>query len=201
MTAADVAALEQAISAPEGWMPAALRRLEQDPVDGRLPAGTRPALARAARAAGAAMAAAARRVWDTSAEAALRKLGVEVTDDSGEARSGPLVYHARYTTPPPRVVLYRHSIAALQRWLDHVDVRETILAHELFHHLVERDGAPESVRPRVTTLRIGRWRREAIVRAAEEIAAGGFAGAWCGLAWAPDLIDALTESAAVDLPD
>jgi hypothetical protein len=34
------------------------------------------------------------------------------------------------------------------------------------------------------------------VRAVEEIAAGGFAGVWCGVEWAPTLVDALTRIAA-----
>jgi len=54
-------------------------------------------------------------------------------------------------------------------------VRETILAHELCHHLVHTGGAPEAVRPGVEVLRLGPWRRRAVVRTAEEIAAAGFA--------------------------
>jgi hypothetical protein len=196
VTAADVDVLQQSLSGPEGWMPAALRRLEQDPVAGRLREETRPALARAARAAGAAMARAARRGSPASAVETLRRLGVEIVEDGGEACSGPLIYHARYTTPPPRVTLYRRPIAVLEHVLGHVDVREIVLAHELFHHLVQRDGAPDAVRPRVTILRIRRWRREAVVRAAEEIAAAAFAGVWCGLEWGPDLLDAVTERTA-----
>ena len=196
VTAADVDVLEQSLSGPEGWMPAALQRLKQDPVAGRLRVEARPALARAARAAGAAMARAARRGSPASAVEMLRRLGVEIVEDGGEASSGPLIYHARYTAPPPRVTLYRRPVAVLERVLGHLDVREIVLAHELFHHLVQRDGAPDAVRPRVTILRVGRWRREAVVRAAEEIAAAGFASAWCGPEWGPDLLDAVTERTA-----
>ena len=201
MTGTDLDALMEALSAPEGWMPSALRRLEQDALAARIPAGEQPALARAARAAGATMAADARRRGWASADHALRDLRVDVVEDDAEGRSGPLVHHAVYTAPPARVTLYRAPIAALERLLTtpplrerlgHVPVREAILAHELFHHLVDAGGAPESVRPRVQTLRLGRWRRHAVVRAAEEIGAAGFAGAWCGLAWAPELLDHLT---------
>jgi len=190
VTAADVAALEQTLSAPDGWLPAALRRLAQDPVAGRLPEDDRPALARAARAAGAAMAGRWQR--REPAEQTLSELGVEIVEDEGEARWGPLVHHARYTAPPARVTLYRRPLATLERVLVHLDVREVILAHELFHHLVQVGGAPAAVRPRVTTLRLGRWHRETVVRAAEEIAAAGFAGAWYGVDEAPELLDAVT---------
>ena len=70
--------------------------------------------------------------------------------------------------------------------------REVILAHELFHHRVHVAGAPLAVRPPVETLRLGPWRRTSVVRAAEEIAAAGFAPAWHGLVWPPELLDCLT---------
>jgi hypothetical protein len=51
---------------------------------------------------------------------------------------------------------------------------------------------PAAVRPEVDIMRIGRWRRRAVVRAAEEIAAAGFAAAWCDVDEAPALLDAAT---------
>jgi hypothetical protein len=114
------------------------------------------------------------------------------------------VHHALYTSPPPHVTLYRRPLAALERLLDAaglhsrlgaINVREVVLAHELCHHLVHTGGAPEAVRPRVEVLRIGPWRRRAVVRTAEEIAAAGFAAVWCGLAWPPELLDCLTLAA------
>jgi hypothetical protein len=139
-----------------------------------------------------------------SAEESLRDRGVVIQEDGGEAVSGPFVHHAVYTAPPPRVTLYRRPLAVLERLLDTaglhsrlgaINVREVILAHELCHHLIHAGGAPEVVRPRVEVLRLGPWRRRAVVRAAEEIAAAGFAAAWCGLAWPPELLDCLTLAA------
>src|SRR5204863_7441349 len=91
VTAAGVAAIVASLSGPEGWLPAALRRLEQDPLARCLAAGERPALARAARAAGGAMAGDARRQGWGSAEAALRALGVDLVETDTPARAGPFV--------------------------------------------------------------------------------------------------------------
>ena len=207
MTAADVAAVVESLSGPDAWLPLALRRLEQDPLARCLPADERPALARAARAAGDAMARDARRQGWGSAEAALRALGVDLVETDTQARSGPFVHHAVYTAPPPRVTLFREPITALERVLatpplsarlGGVPAREVILAHELFHHLVQTGGAPATVAPRVDTVRVGRWRRRGVVRAAEEIAAAGFAGAWSGVPCAPDLLDCLTAAACTE---
>jgi hypothetical protein len=186
------------------WLPSALARLAQDPIGARVDPDARPAIARAARAAGIAMAIDARRDGPRSAEDALRAAGVQIVGADSGAHAGPFVHHAEYTAPPPRVTLYRQPLAALEQalataplrgGLGLLPAREVILAHELFHHLVHTRGAPTGVRLRVQTLRVGRWRRHAVVRAAEEIAAAGFAGAWCGLAWAPELLDRLTLAA------
>jgi hypothetical protein len=187
--------------APEGWIGSALRRLEEDPLAGHLPPTERLVLARAARAAGADMARQALRGGRASAEESLRVRGVGIHEDGGEAVVGPFVHHALYTAPPPRVTLYRRPLAVLEGLLGAagprsrlgaVNVREVILAHELCHHLVHTAVSPEAVRPRAEVLRLGPWRRRAVVRTAEEIAAAGFAAAWCGLAWAPELLDCLT---------
>jgi hypothetical protein len=114
------------------------------------------------------------------------------------------VHHAVYAAPPPRVTLYRRLLEALEPLLDAAELRrelgaitvkEIVLAHELCHHLVQEDGGAPAVSPRVVTFALGRWRRRAVVRAAEEVAAGGFAAAWCDVEWAPAAIDALTEIA------
>jgi hypothetical protein len=189
-------------------MDLALQRLEADPLARRVPAGESAALARAARAAGAAMAQRALGNGRISAEESLRDRGVLIQEDGGEAVSGPFVRHALYTAPPACVTLYRRSLAVLERQLEAaglqgrlgaINVREVILAHELCHHLVHTGDAPEAVRPRVEVLRIGPWRRRAVIRAAEEIAAAGFAAAWCGLAWPPELLDCFTLVAWRDL--
>jgi hypothetical protein len=190
--------------APEGWMGLALIRLAEDPLAARLPPSERAALARTARAAGAEMAQQALGSGRASAEARLRDCGVVIHEDGGEAMSGPFVHHALYAAPPPRITLYRRPLAVLERLfaaaclrsrLGEVDVREVILAHELCHHLVHTGGAPAGVRPRVEVLRLGPWRRRAVMRTAEEIAAAGFAAAWCGLTWPPELLDCLTLAA------
>jgi hypothetical protein len=184
-----------------GWMPAALGRIEQDPLVHRIAVGARPALACAARKAGTAIAEQARtRGWAT-AEAALRAEGVAIHESAEEPGAGPFVHHARYTAPPPRVTLFSRTLDALDRRLDAIGlrnrlngttVREIVLAHELFHHLAATTPMPVAVRPEIEILRFGSWRRRRVVRAAEEIAAAGFAAAWCGADEAPALLDAVT---------
>lgn len=207
MSDAAVALLEsiEPLLAPEGWLEPELRRFDADPFAVRVPAADRVRTARAARAAGAGMATAARRRGWKSAEEALAACGVALHEDEGDPRSGPFVHHAVYTAPPPRVTLYRRCLEpldrlvgalGLRRALGSVTVNEVVLAHELCHHLLEAEGAPAAARPKVVTFALGKWRRRAVVRAVEEIAAGGFAGAWCGLEWAPAVIDALTRIAA-----
>jgi hypothetical protein len=182
-------------------MEPAIARIEQDPLARRIAVGARPALACAARQAGAASARWARaRGWAT-AEAALRAEGVAIRESAEEPAAGPFVHHALYAAPPPRVTLFIRTLDALDRRLDAtglrarlrgVPIREIVLAHELFHHLAATTPVPAAVRPEVEILRIGPWRRRSVVRAAEEIAAAGFAAAWCGLDEAPALLDAVT---------
>jgi hypothetical protein len=207
MSAAAVALIEsiEPLLAPEGWLEPELRRLDADPFAARVPTASRVSMARAARAAGAEAAIAARRRGWKSAEEALAACGVALHEDGGEPRSGPFVHHAVYTSPPPRITLYRRCLDQIERLVEALDLRralgsapvkEVVLAHELCHHLLEVEGAPAAVRPTVVTFALGPWRRRAVVRAVEEIAAGGFAGAWCGVECAPAVVDALTRMAA-----
>jgi len=197
----EIAALISPLLTPDGWLPMAVRRLEQDPLARHIEAAARPALAREVRQAGATMARSARRQGWPTAEDALRAQGVSIRDSDGEAASGPFIHHALYTAPPPRVTVFTSVLDAVERLLEAtrlpdrvgpVPVREVVLAHELFHHLVGTGAAPDAVRPRVEVLRLGPWRRRGVVRAAEEIAAAGFAATWCGVGWAPELLDCLT---------
>ena len=184
-----------------GWMEPAIGRIEQDPLARRIAVGARPVLACAARQAGMVIARSARaRGWVT-AEAALRAEGVVINESAEEPAAGPFVHHALYIAPPPRVTIFVRTLRALDRHLDAtglrariggVRVREIVLAHELFHHLAATTVMPVAVRPEVEILRVGPWRRRAVVWAAEEIAAAGFAAAWCGVDEAPALLDAAT---------
>lgn len=184
-----------------GWMEPAIVRIEQDPLGRRVAVGARPALACAARQAGATVARRERARGWTTAEDALRAEGVAVHESPAEPAAGPFVHHALYTAPPARVTLFLRTLDALDRRLDAtglrarlggLTVREVVLAHELFHHLAATTPMPEAVRPEVEIFSIGPWRRRAVVRAAEEIAAAGFAAAWCSVAEAPALLDAVT---------
>ena len=192
---AELDALLGPLLARDGWLPMALERLEQDPLARHIEREARPACARAARRAGEAMARRARLGPWRTAEEALRAHGVSICDSDAEAVSGPFIHHAFYTAPPPRVTVFAKPLEAAE-WLLQVTerrgrlgsviLREVVLAHELFHHLVLRFGAPAAVGP---------WRRWGVVKAAEEIAAAGFAASWCGVAWAPELLDCLTLAA------
>lgn len=207
MSQAAVARLEliEPLLAPEGWLEPELRRFDADPFAARVSVAERVSMARAARTTGARMATAARRRGWRSAEEALAARGVALHEDEGEPRSGPFVHHAVYTSPPPRITLYRRCLDQIECEVEALDLRgvlrsvtvkEVVLAHELCHHLFEVEGAPAAVRPIVVTFALGPWRRRAVVRAVEEIAAGGFAGAWCGVECAPAVIDALTRVAS-----
>ena len=201
---AELDALVGPLYMPDGWLPMALRRLEQDRLARLIETDARPAIARAARAAGEAVAWSARRRGWRMAEEVLRAQGVDVRQSDAEAASGPFIHHALYTAPPPRVIVFARILDAVEQMLETtglrgrigiVIVREVVLAHELFHHLARTVGAPAAVRPEVEVLRLGPWRRRAVVRAAEEIAATGFAAAWCGVDGAPELLDCLTLAA------
>jgi len=201
---AELGALVGPLFTPDGWLPMALRRLAQDLLAHRIETDARPAMARAAREAGEAMALSARRRGWRTAEEALRAHGVDVRQSEAEAASGPFVHHALYTAPPPGVIVFTRTLDAVEHMLETtglrdrigtVIVREVVLAHELFHHLARTVGAPAAVRPEVEVLRLGPWGRRAVVRAAEEIAAAGFAAAWCGVDRAPELLDCLTLAA------
>jgi hypothetical protein len=184
-----------------GWMEAALARIAQDPLARRIALGARPALACAARQAGLVLARSMRERGAVTAEAALRAAGVAIEESAAPAAAGPFTQHALYTWPPPRVTLFLRTLRRVEERLDTsglrarlrgVAVREVVLAHELFHHLAATTAMPPAVRPEVAVLAIGPWRRRAVVRAAEEIAAAGFAAAWCGVDEAPALVDAMT---------
>jgi hypothetical protein len=201
---AELDALVGPLFAPDGWLPMALQRLEQDLLARLIETDARPAMARAARKAGKAVALRSRRRGWRSAEEALRAQGVDVRQSDAEAASGPFIHHALYTAPPPSVIVFTKTLDAVEQMLETtglrarigtVSVREVVLAHELFHHLARTVGVPGAVRPEVEVLRLGPWRRHAVVRAAEEIAAAGFAGAWCGVDRAPELLDCLTLAA------
>jgi len=201
---AELDALLGPLLAREGWLPMALQRLEQDPLARYIESAARPACARAARTAGEAMALRARLGPWRTAEEALRAQGVSVRDSGAEPVSGPFIHHALYTAPPPHVTVFTKPLEAAE-WLlqsteqrgrlGSVILREVVLAHELFHHLVLRLGATAAVHPRVELTRLGPWRRWGVVKAAEEIAAAGFAASWCGVAWAPEVLDCLTLAA------
>jgi hypothetical protein len=201
---AEMDALVAPLFTPDGWLPMALRRLEQDRLARLIETDARPAIARAARAAGEAVAWSARRRGWRMAEEVLRAQGVDVRQSDAEAALGPFIHHALYTAPPPRVIVFTKSLDVVEQMLETtglrgrigtVIVREIVLAHELFHHLARTVGAPAAVRPEVEVLRLGPWGRRAVVRAAEEIAAAGFAAAWCGVDGAPELLDCLTLAA------
>lgn len=182
------------------WLAAALERLASDPLARLIPVETRPAMARAAREAGLALAHEARLGRSGTAAEVLSAHRVAICESAAEPAAGPFVHHALYTAPPPRVTVFATALAAVGRVLvataePTLPVREVVLAHELFHHLVRVSGVSEAVRPRVPVLRLGRWRRWGVVRAAEEIAAAGFAAAWCGIDDAPERLDRLTRLA------
>ncbi len=200
MTADEARALIAPFLEPEGWLPVALWRIAQDPLCRRLAPADRETVARAARTAGAATAAKLRRFPAVSAEAALRASGVGIEESRADPAWGPFVHHALYTAPPPRVTLYLRAVDALDGVLGAAGFtafggaspREVVLAHEWFHHLAWGDHVPAAVRPRVALMRLGPFQRCAVLRAAEEVAAAGFAQAWCSLQWPPEALDILT---------
>jgi hypothetical protein len=200
MTAAEARGLISPFVGPEGWLPIALWRIAQDPLAGRIGPAERETVARAARAAGATTAAALRQSTAVSAEAALSASGVVIEESRADPAWGPFVHHALYSAPPPRVTLYLAALDAAGALLGGAGIarvgdaspREVVLAHEWFHHLAWGGQVGAAARPRVTTMRLGLFERHAVLRAAEEVAAAGFAQSWCGLEWPPEVLDCLT---------
>ncbi len=193
--------VQRVVSDPEAATMLALWRLDRDPVAGRVAPERRRELVADARAAGATLARRVRAGQRGPVEARLGLAGVRIVEDDGTEQAASLIHHAVYTSPPPTVTLYRRVLAALEHVvtteglrtsLGEVDVRELILTHELFHHVIAREGAPAGVRPSVDVVRLGPWRRRATVHAAEEIAAAAFVTTWHQLSWPAGLLDLLT---------
>ncbi len=81
--------------------------------------------------------------------------------------------------------------------LGEFDLREVILAHELFHFLEYRDA--DTIFTRTHREAVGRFRRKRELAALGEIAAMHFAAKLCGLPWSPFLLDCVMMS-VTDVP-
>jgi hypothetical protein len=127
---------------------------------------------------------------------------IEVSND--DPMVGTLWRLAEYQQRPPRILLYSRGLALLERalvgplaeqyththLLGRASLRDTFLAHELFHHLEAiRTDQPISQRYRPTLFRIGRWRWRTGIAALAEIAAGAFSQALLGLPCHPRVLD------------
>jgi hypothetical protein len=109
------------------------------------------------------------------------RVPIETTDD--DPMVGSIWRFAEYRPRPPRIMLYNHGIAPLERTLasserllGRATPRDVFVAHELYHHAEAiRSEVPIARRYQATLFRIGNWRWRTGVAALAEIAAGAFA--------------------------
>jgi hypothetical protein len=177
-----------------------LAMLQADPHGWRLDGATQLAAVRDALADGEATAKELRVRYsglDPRGIAQAFRVPIEVSND--DPMVGTLWLFAEYQQRPPRILLYSRGLALLERTmvgalaeklLGRANLRDTFLAHELFHHLEAiRMDQPISQRYRPTLFRIGRWRWRTGIAALAEIAAGAFSQALLGLPCHPGVLD------------
>jgi hypothetical protein len=175
-----------------------LSLLAQDALFPRIPEQARSALVDAALHDGSARAEAIARELGSDPWIIARRLGVSIVNSDADASFGSVIVFAEYTAQPPRITLYRNAIAGMNQRLAHPllrvlaagDYAQTVVAHELYHHLAHSGAQPTlSRRHRVEQFRIGRWRWSGGIAHLEEIAAGAFAKALLGLKFHPRLLE------------
>ena len=109
------------------------------------------------------------------------RVPIKTTDD--DPMVGSIWRFAEYRPRPPRIMLYNHGNAPLERTLassepllGRATPRDVFVAHELYHHAEAiRSEVPFARRYQPTLFRIGNWRWRTGVAALAEIAAGAFA--------------------------
>jgi hypothetical protein len=174
--------------------------LEADPHAGRLDRATQLAAVSDALADGAAT---AKNLLDRfpgrTPDALARELQVpiEMTDD--DPLVGSIWRFAEYRPRPPRILLYRRGLAALEdalggtmatRLLGRATPRDVFVAHELYHHTEAiRPDTPIARRYRPTLFRIGNWHWRTGIAVLAEIAAGAFAQSLLDLPCHPKILD------------
>jgi hypothetical protein len=161
-----------------------LAMLKADPHGRRLDSAAQSAAVSAALADGAATAKDLRNLFPalTPQEVARElRVPIETTDD--DPMVGSIWRFAEYRPRPPRIMLYNHGIAPLERTLasserllGRATPRDVFVAHELYHHAEAiRSEVPIARRYQPTLFRIGNWRWRTGIAALSEIAAGAFA--------------------------
>jgi hypothetical protein len=174
--------------------------LEADPHARRLDRTTQLAAVRDALADGAATALALRqRFPDLAPQEIARELRLPIEMSDEDPLAGSLWRFAEYRERPARILLYRRSLAPLDRTvasrlavqlLGQATPQDVFIAHELFHHAeATRAETPIARRYRPTLFRIGGWHWRTGIATLAEIAAGAFAQSLLGLPCHPRVLD------------
>ncbi len=126
----------------------------------------------------------AREKYGCDPEGMAAALGVSVARSEERPQAGPLVHFSEYREKPPRITLYRFSMAEanqliLENQLEDLlgigDVEPLHLTHELYHHLEAAKLIPGASRFRMESFRLGPLRFRTGLPSLSEIAADRFA--------------------------
>lgn len=182
------------------------RMLEMDSTGKRIPRQDRPGLISTVLKTGRDWATALRDQYPgKDIESVAQKMGVQVEISDQGIEVGNMLIRAEYYAQPPRVVIFRKSITALQDLMEQVGL-PTLFApdlaiplhvlHELFHHVERLRQDFLAKRYLVTTFRLGPLRLRSEVRVLGEMGAHAFAQSWLNLDWYPFVIDQINRLTA-----
>jgi len=119
---------------------------------------------------------------ETEAMASVLRISVVRSED--QLQAGPVVHFSEYREKPPRITLYRPSMAEANRLIQEnhledllgfADVEPMHLAHELYHHLEAKKLISGASRFRLESFRLGPLRFRTGLPSLSEIAADRFA--------------------------
>lgn len=117
-------------------------------------------------------------------EAMAGVLRISVVRSEEQPQAGPMVHFSEYREKPPKITLYRRSMAEANQLIqDHqlegllglADVEPLHLAHELYHHLEAKKLTSGVSRFRLETFHLGPLRFRTGLPSLSEIAADRFA--------------------------
>jgi hypothetical protein len=138
---------------------------------------------------------------DQSSEAILVDLGVEIIESEATPKLAWRHRRSEYFGRPPRVIVYRKALVALGALAADAglaaefpapDMRNLVLAHELYHHLAFQSRGRVSDRCRVPWIYLGPLMLRRREPALDEIAAHAFTQALLSLPLSPTMLDWLT---------
>jgi len=138
---------------------------------------------------------------ERSLDAILTELGVKVIESDEDPKIAWRYRRSEYLGQPPRIVVYRQALLNLGALADEAglaaafpaaDMRELVLAHELYHHIAFTTLGQVSERCRLPWIRLGPLTLRRRVPALDEVAAHVFAQTLLDLPISPAILDWLT---------